>query len=317
MGQQACQRAAQCFHDHDPTRAVGAKLDEGWDGRITCYELAHAICVTQRPRELAEGETPYDPFIHEEHSFIDIHHRRPDGAVFADEGSSFMTRGHGRAAASLPSPAPLLVPPEFQTLKYNWRMERGPSVAGEEEALQHVLQPFAKAMVRGVAISLCLLENEYSAAPPNGEVDAVARLDADLTVLHLTKQGVERSMPLRGISTVAPCSWQAYPDSDRVILLVMKGGRHAACKLAGVTECDYFGCCMRLLVKAERHARSRRGKKQAPGSGDVDTGETLDTIREWEGLGPGDGSGPRGDRSERHPPVPPLGGKLSGVPSTP
>lgn len=242
-----CSNAPIAFHDeelmdpehHGPFKTNLRALIDVDNNGVTCREVCDAACMNEVEQAVGAGR------------------RSPDGRQCADE-------------VLCEPPGPVLVPRTFRLLAYNWAApseSQKPASPEELENLRACLKQFTRAMLVGVEAQLRVDEEEVADVPQAQNIDVVASLTQDFSLLILYAQGVERTVPLRSVRWVRPADtqepgsgaeggilWFQPSERDKMVVLRLAGGRFVRLRFEQSEQAAYFGTCMRLLVRGTRPA---------------------------------------------------------------
>mmetsp|Transcript_159564 Transcript_159564/g.281696 ORF Transcript_159564/g.281696 Transcript_159564/m.281696 type:complete len:311 (-) Transcript_159564:51-983(-) len=200
---------------------------------VECREVLRAICVVPPPlTESKDGVTT-----REDKNTLEVDHVRDDAEVNLR-----------------PAPARLEVPTDFYSIGYDWSaaspVGRRPS-AGQQSRLERAMKPFVRSMLTGVLIELRLEAGEV----PQGRsmvqtISSVVSVSEDFSIISISAGSSERSVPIRAIRWVRPP--EGGRDQEKCVDLRLAGGRFVRFQFDSTAQANYFGTCMRLLVKAAR-----------------------------------------------------------------
>lgn len=208
---------------------ISSLSDVNGDG-VGCGEVFRALCMVN-PGGHREDEVS----IMEGSDYLNVHHRRDDAEVSLRR-----------------SPAQLQVPPQFKGISYDWRLpsasQTGPSPR-QQEKLQNCMKPFIQSMLIGVLVCLRLEPGEAPGGDPSGKsIDATVTLSEDFSILQVAAGSAQRSVSIKAIRLVRP----PEQGRDRCADLRLSGGLFMRFHFDTQAQADFFGTCMRLLVKAAR-----------------------------------------------------------------
>lgn len=200
---------------------------------MECREVLRAICAVPPPIiGSQDGVTT-----RESPDSLEVDHARDDAEVNVR-----------------PAPKRLEVPADFYSTGYDWSADspvsRRPS-ADQQSRLERAMTPFVRSMLTGVLVDLRLEAGEASQGRGMQQtLSSVLSVSEDFAILTIAAGNSERSVPVKAIRWVRPP--EGGQDQEKCVDLRLTGGRFVRFQFNSAAQANYFGTCMRLLVKAAR-----------------------------------------------------------------